>query len=200
MEKRKLKEKLKKIDMSRIDTDSFAESILSCVTRAKDICTSIDSRIHDTAIIAYIPYTTAFDQCNEIIEHIWTKKEIIRMYKIFKEWYAGLDYKKKYVYQAYRVREKKTACQDLTEASCYKDKIILPFARAFLKHLEVMLNYDVKELIKNPFVYSTYAFIYHRNKIYKKRGFWESKGGYRRDYSTNERCHCCCLRNQVMEK
>ena len=175
----------------KIDADSFGESLLMCAVQAEELCGYIDDRVKRLATTAFIPYVSAMEQYESVIEEIGVKAEIIELYKVFTSWVKCLDIKQKRLVKAYFVTCTKQTCYVLTNGKYRKDRHILPIIRSFLRYADLVGNFDVKSLINNRFVRNTYNNVVHRNRATNKyKSMRVYKGRNRHDHSTNEGCNC----------
>ena len=185
------KRNLKNINVNKIDADSFGESLLFCAPQAKDFCRYIDIKIARMAHVSFIPWTSAGYQYDQIIDSIYDKTQLINLYNIFVDWYKRLDEKQKRLYKAYFIRKSGKIYQEIMQKNYRKDRFIIPMIHSFINYIQIKLDFEARELIKNPYIYSTYIKVRKNNK----KALRKNKGGSRHDNSANERCDCCCLRN-----
>lgn len=171
MENRKLKYELKNFDMDSLELDTFGESLLLCIPRIKKICKHIDNQVHDMAVTAFIPYMTAMDQYNAIIDNMLLKSELMNLYRLCVEWYRELsdDYKK--IFKAYFIKHQRKSSIDIM-AQRTVCRAIDKMTRSFVEYLRTMLDGNEKELIKNPFIYKIYITRLKSKENYKYRGRW----------------------------
>ena len=183
----------KKIEITEIDMDSLGEAILACVANTKRNCKSINTQITKMATMSFVPWTSANEQYDNIVEKMAVKSELINLCREFKKWGRGLSEQRKKFFIAYFVQKDKHLCTELGSSANYHKVNILPMARSFANYLE--LNTDLKpvELLKNPFVYRFYVNTLTQNESFSRRGNWVNKGGQAYDCATNERCYSSCL-------
>lgn len=189
MEKKKLNN-AKNINLNKIDMDTFGESLLLCAPHVKTFCQYIDEKILRMANTPFIPYVSAAEQYEKVIESMMVKRELITFFKIFKKWYLGLSTQKRKLYIMYFVKKEGLTWDDKPYR---KDRAIMPMIRSFVTYLKATTEFDERELVRNPYIYGTYRDTLKNNKAAKKRGLAAKKGGTGHDNSANERCHCCCL-------
>ena len=182
--------KVKMIDINKMDMDTFGESLLLCAPHVKTFCQYIDDKILKMANTPFIPYVSAVEQYDKIIESIMVKKELIAFFKIFKKWYLGLNMQKRKIYKSYFVKKE----GETYDCKSYrKSRTIMSMVHSFLAYIKVSTEYDERELVRNPYIYGTYKETLRKNKAARKRGYAAKKGGNDHDDTANERCHCCGL-------
>ena len=184
MEKRQLN------NVKNLDMDAFGESLLRCVANAKDYCANLDKKIHYLTHMAFIPYVSAAEQYDKIIEEMCLKGDIISLYKTFARWLKGLDKKQRQLIKTYFFDEDAKTCKEISHTLFRKDRQVLRSVRSFMTYLDAVGFPGAEELMEHPFIRRMYNEVIRLNKIYKRRGFASRKGDTKHDNTTDEGCHC----------
>lgn len=156
---------IENIDMTEIDDSSFGESLLTCAAKTKFNCELIDKQINCKAIVSYVPTKTTMEQCEDIVEILHTKIELIRLYRTFIKWYKGLADRQKKLYIAYFVKKDYELCRQITHNGHYHRRYIVPMSRDFVSYITVKSKLDENDLIRNPFIYDSYSHILDRKEL-----------------------------------
>lgn len=166
------------VDMKDIDMDTFGESLLWLVPSIEGLVDMIENQVIKMANIRYMPYVTAEEQCEYVINSICVKNDLVNVYNVFKYWHERLNDEHKQLYDAYFVWK---------NVSVYKRKsrTITPLVRTFMRYLHIMLDGHERELIKNPYIHSIYVETLAYNQSMKNRGFAIRNKGVRHDCTAN---------------
>ena len=170
-----------------INADAFGESLITCAVQAQELCSYIDDKVKRLTATSFIPYVSAAEQYERVIDQIVMKAELIDLYKAFVEWTEYLSAKQKQIVKMYFVTCKHKTYKVTASGKYRQDKTILPVVRAFLRYLDVAGEFDAKSLINNKFVYNVYHNIMHRSKLTKKCPMVIRRGKKYNDNPTNER-------------
>ena len=163
MENKKLNELMKKIN--EVNADVLGEALLYCAPRTKEFCIYIDAKINKMASISHIPYVTALEQYNEIIDSIVTKKQLINLYHLFFKWYGALDKKAQKHYKCYFITKNKR----IINKSHYKERYIVPMCHSFIRYVQVMSDMSDLDWVHNPYIYGSYRHALSKYNNAKKR-------------------------------
>lgn len=166
------------VDMKDIDMDTFGESLLWLVPSIEGLVDMIENQVIKMANIRYMPYVTAEEQCEYVINSICVKNDLVNVYNVFKYWHERLNNEHKQLYDAYFVWK---------NVSVYKRKsrTITPLIRTFVRYLNIMFDAKATELIKNPYIYDIYIDTLAYNQSMKNRGFATRNKGVRHDCTAN---------------
>ena len=180
---------------TNLNMDAFGEGLLRCVANAEDYCANLDKKIHHLTHMAFIPYVSAAEQYDKIINEMCLKGDIISLYKTFVKWFKSLEKKQRQMIKSYFFDEDARSCRENSLTLFRKDRQVLRACRSFVTYLDAIGYATPEELMEHPFVRRMYNEVIRLNKIYKKRGFASKKGGMKHDHTANEGCNCGCVRN-----
>ena len=192
MKKKDLKLNMNNVDKITIDMDAFGESLLLCAPRVREFCGYIDSAVSRIAFTQFEKYVDTLDQCNDIIDSIYAKQQLIRLNKVVATWYKALPDRQKRIFKSYFVDKKNGIKPGYQRVTKYRrDRHIIPMIHSFMGYLRPIIDFNEKELINNYYVYDMYEEVLERQLKNKKSKHNKKKGEKKHDNSANERCHCC---------
>lgn len=169
-------------DLNNLDMDSFGESLLWLIPSIEGLVDMIDDQVVKMANIRYMPYVTAEEQCEYVINSICVKNDLVNVYNVFTYWYGRLNDKNKELFDAY------FKAKNVRVYKC-KDRYIKPLIRAFVTYLRIMLDGHERELIKNPYINSIYIETLTYNQSMIDRKIWTKNKGVRHDCTANAKRH-----------
>lgn len=168
MENKNLINNVKNNDMTKIDADSFCEGVLACIPRTKQNCFYIDKKIHRLTAMSFSPWSNVMECCDDVINNIMIKSELMELYKLFADWYKELSDAYKKIYLLYFVKKDGQLHNKNNKLRRKIRKAILDMSHSFMYYLKTMADFDENELIKNPYVYNSYVYILRKKQ--EKRG------------------------------
>lgn len=166
------------VDINTIDMDSFGESLLWLIPSIEDLVDMIDQQVVKMANIRYMPYVTAEEQCEYVINSICVKNDLVNVYNVFKYWYARISEKNRELLRAYFTAKNNSIYYR-------KNKCIIPLIRAFVTYLRIMLDGHERELIKNPYIYDIYIETLAYNQTMSDKKSYVKNKGVRHDCIAN---------------
>ena len=161
---------IKNIDMEEVDFDSFCEGLLSSIVLTKSNCNTINNQIGHMTSVSFIPWFTSMKQYDLIIERMSIKNELLKVYKLFTDWFKGIENKRQKLYVAYFIKKDPVLCKEIVSNSHYYQRFILPMSKNFMCYVKTISDLNEEELIKNPFIYTSYVSTLRKNEMCKRRG------------------------------
>lgn len=169
---------LKKINMDEISMDAFHKGLLLCAIKTKENCMRIDEQVKHIANTPYIPYLTTLEHYDLVLNRVYVKNELIKIYKLFINWYNNLDEENRLYLNHFIKSVRGYRGKPIKSVRCDRAKV-LSMAKRFTSYVKTMSNFNEEQLITNPFVYDAYV-----------RMSKEKQGRNKHDNSTNEKCDC----------
>lgn len=187
---------VKNVNMDELDNASFYESLFANIVKIPKACRRIDEQINHIAGVPYMSIMTTMEQFDAVIDLMNIKKELIKLYKTFVNWYDEQPDMIKKLYAAFYIKKDHDLCERLSHSSQHKvDRLISVLLNDFKVYLKVNSKLNKSELIKYPFVYNLYVNTHIKNKTKGK-----NKGECEYDDSADERRYHWRVRNRVVEE